>query len=689
MAGDVPPILIDVQLEMGRIKGQLDTLQTELKQVGSAAKAQTGSIGGLEKSLGKMAGSFKKMLGAAAVTSLLVGSAKAAGEDAKSIALLNNQLEISTGATKEQMTAIDGQIGKMSMAAGIADDDIRPAFATLVRSTKDTEKAMALTNLALDAAAAKGKDAGTVANALAKAQNGNTKSLAMLFPELKNSKDMLGDLAANTKGAAEAAANADPMMRLGVIFDELKETLGRALIPLLNSFIKILNPLMPIIQLVADVVSYLVEALMPLVEAIMTAVRPAFEAIMKAIKPILEKLLPPLIKLLDKILIPVLMFLADIIIMYLVPYWEKLAEVLGGGLTWLVDGLTAAFESLMKILAPFWENILKPIVDSLMAMLGIKVEPVIRPKVDKTEIEGLDYSGLSGLSILTGSGVKSSSSSTKENPAAKAAAAAKKIQDDILNAQKSYQAAIIKAQDDYTQTITSRMKDFTKAFEDATKVNVADLFNSGYQSADMLIEGLKDKLTSIKTFAADIAALSAAGYTEEFMLQLQSLGPVAGDQLAQAILTASPNVQDELKSLYSEASLLSKTGVDSVAQNLIPTFTDATKLLGQTMLDAANQLKTSLASISKMTPAQVTAASGIVPVVKKSPAATTTKAGNTLIVNTPVMNSGSSAKEVATQVVSAIKFNQPFMLTDYAQTAADQAVANIYAEWGQNWMGNY
>ena len=705
MASDIPPILIDVQVEMGRVKSQLDQLQSEIKQVGDAAKGQESKVGGLENKLGKLASGFKKIVGAAAVVSVFTASAKAAAEDAQSIALLNKQLELSVGATEGQKEAVDASIQAMSDATGIVDDKIRPSFAALVRATGDVAQAQTLTTLALDAAAAKGKDAEAVASALAKAHNGNTRQLAMLFPELKNSKDMMADLAAETKGMAEAAADANPMMRLTVQFDRLKETLGAAVMPLLSQLVPVFEKLMPLIETVAGVVNklverimpfvevlldelipvveYLLEALYPVVDAILEALMPAFKAIAKVIKPIVEALLPPLIKLLDKVLVPVLEFLADLIVNYVVPIIEELADGLGNGLTVAVDVMVAAFEGAAAILGPFWNGVLKPLIDGLLGLIGVEVNPKVKPTADTSNLRaaemgltgerkiGLDYSGFSSLAVVAG-----------KSPAAKKATAQEDQAKAILKAQQDFQKASLKAQQDYQKAVTDRVTDFKKSFADATKVNVADMFNMGYQSAEALVQALKDKLVETKNFAANIGKLSAANYSEDFIRQVQELGPMMGNMLAEQLLSETPAVQDELKGLFSESQLISNTGVDTVAKNLIPSFTDATTRLGNAMVDAANGLDKALTKIANLTPAQIQkATTGAYQQTQQQSAANSKPP---IIVNTNVAGSSSSASEIAASIVSAIKFNSTYTLQDVTQLSnnlANTAVNNLQASW--------
>jgi len=171
---------------------------------------------------------------AAGVVAMLGASAKAAVEDGKSQALLANQLRNTVGANDELIGSVESSIGKMQLMSSVADDEIRPAFAALVRSTGDVATATKLTSLALDVAAGTGKDLGSVSLALGKYLNGSKKSLELLVPSIKGAADPMGELTKQFDGAAEAAANADPFQRLAIIFDDMKEQIGVALLPALQ-----------------------------------------------------------------------------------------------------------------------------------------------------------------------------------------------------------------------------------------------------------------------------------------------------------------------------------------------------------------------------------------------------------------------------------------------------------------------
>jgi hypothetical protein len=71
---------------------------------------------------------------------------------------------------------------------------------------------------------------------MAKSLAGQDTALLKLIPSLRGAQDPLAELEKTFKGAAEAAADTDPYQRINIIFGELQEQIGMALLPLLNDF---------------------------------------------------------------------------------------------------------------------------------------------------------------------------------------------------------------------------------------------------------------------------------------------------------------------------------------------------------------------------------------------------------------------------------------------------------------------
>ena len=231
------------------ILGDVDNLNKSLKTAGKDVETFGDKMG----KVGKMVGAaFAAAAAAAGAYAIKIGveGVKAAIEDEKAQTQLALALENATGATNAQIAATEQSILQMSLATGVADDQLRPALGRLVRSTGDITQAQDLLTTALDIATATGKPLETVANALGKAYDGNTASLGKLGIGLSAAElqtmsftDVQGKLTDLFGGAA--ARNADTyagrIARMQVAFDEAKETIGFALLPILEKMINFIN----------------------------------------------------------------------------------------------------------------------------------------------------------------------------------------------------------------------------------------------------------------------------------------------------------------------------------------------------------------------------------------------------------------------------------------------------------------
>lgn len=215
----------------------------EFKKLTAATTGAQSSLNGLNKKTAAISRSMNRALGAIGlgfslrvITNELEQAGKAAAEDAKSMKLLEIGM-INTGkATEENVKQAEAYIKKMQFTAAIADDELRPAYQKLFTATGNVTEANRLLTIAADAAAYSGKDLSAVSQAMAKSLAGSDTALVRLIPSLKGVNDPMGELERLTKGAAEAAANLDPYQRMQVIFGELQEQIGMALMPKLQEF---------------------------------------------------------------------------------------------------------------------------------------------------------------------------------------------------------------------------------------------------------------------------------------------------------------------------------------------------------------------------------------------------------------------------------------------------------------------
>jgi len=171
-------------------------------------------------------------------------SVKAAVEDEAAQAQLARALVNVTNATDAQIASVEEQINKMQMATGVADDELRPAFASLLRGTNNVAMATDALSLAMDISAGTGQDLAGVSDALAKAYGGNFKALKQLSPEIygmikdgASLDDVMAALAGTFGGSAATAAGTaqGQFKRLNVALDEAKESIGKALLPAITA----------------------------------------------------------------------------------------------------------------------------------------------------------------------------------------------------------------------------------------------------------------------------------------------------------------------------------------------------------------------------------------------------------------------------------------------------------------------
>jgi len=319
-----------------KVKIQFDADLDGLKKGTNDADKEVGGFADRVGEFGKKAAAAFAVAGAAALAyagKLAVDGVKAAIEDEAAQLKLARALETATGATNAQIKAVEDQILKTSLATGVADDKLRPALQRLALATGDTEKAQKLLNLALDISTATGKPLEAVSNALGKAYEGNTTALGKLQVGLSSAELKTMDFETASARLSDlfggaAAANADTFQgridRIKVAFDETKESIGAALLPIVEKLLGfITQTVLPAFSKLSDALSGSGEGLVArfttlgnylrdFIEPIFAAVRGAFNKIGDAIqdqRPNFEniiKILGEIYEWANKYIIPIL-----------------------------------------------------------------------------------------------------------------------------------------------------------------------------------------------------------------------------------------------------------------------------------------------------------------------------------------------------------------------------------------------
>jgi hypothetical protein len=208
----------------------------------AAGSKDIDSIGERAKDFGIKAAAAFAAAGAAIGAFAKVAVENAAKDEAAQRTLAQT-IENTTKATAAQIAGVEEYISITSVAIGVTDDQLRPAFSRLVRSTKDVEEAQKLLNLALDISSATGKPLEAIANALGKAYDGNLNALGRLGlgldQSILKSKDF--DLVFNSLtdtfagfAANEAQSTEKQIERVKIALDEATESIGAALLPVVQ-----------------------------------------------------------------------------------------------------------------------------------------------------------------------------------------------------------------------------------------------------------------------------------------------------------------------------------------------------------------------------------------------------------------------------------------------------------------------
>ena len=191
----------------------------------------------MEKQVAKLG---KQLLGVFAATKLISfgkTAAKAFAADDKAA----RSLALALANTGNAFAAIEVEkfIGDLQRTTGVLDDELRPAFRTLLTATGDVKKSQDGLALALDISAGTGKDLGAVSMALAKGFSGQTTALSRLGAGLDKATLKTGDMDAivgqlteKFRGQALAAADgyAGSMAKLAVASNNAKEIIGKDLL---------------------------------------------------------------------------------------------------------------------------------------------------------------------------------------------------------------------------------------------------------------------------------------------------------------------------------------------------------------------------------------------------------------------------------------------------------------------------
>ncbi len=215
---NIGQLSVMLRADASGIKSGVQEASTALDGLGGAAKKLGGVLAGAfaaQKVIGFGVDSIRTFAEAEAVWSSLASTVDASGTSFEAV-----------------QGQIQGAAAAMQAATTVGDEDFARALQRLTTHTGDVQRGLGAMGLAADLAAAKQIDVADAADLIGRAMAGNTAQLTRLFPALKGSTDLFGDLQRVLGDAAENQAKtfSGRMEQIGNNFGDLKESIGGALV---------------------------------------------------------------------------------------------------------------------------------------------------------------------------------------------------------------------------------------------------------------------------------------------------------------------------------------------------------------------------------------------------------------------------------------------------------------------------
>ena len=504
-------------------------------------------ISAAEKAFGKF-GKTGVAVGAAfaASTALVVTgltkAVNAAIADQKSQALLAKQLENTTGASRMTIAATEDFVSQMQFATGVADDALRPALGSLVRATNDLTVGQDLLSLAMNVSAGTGRDLETVSLALGKAYNGNlgglTKLGIALDPNIIKTKDFGAAQAELNKqfgGAAAAAANTyeGQLKRLGIVFDELNETIGYAILN--NKYVKDAIGLLP---------GAAAAAVAAFGEKGLKGALSAFLDEMGIVGAYTQKWGLSIAYSYNRMAMHAYnaLTLVTLGLIQIIPAIKKAGDEINANLVQLqleIDATTYYITDLNKALnvgeqAQRSNGAAADRLSGQAEALGYKLAPVV---------EQLDKVG--------GAAKKTDTAVTD---------AAKALQEDLTKALDTAKTGLDDAQgafDNFAESVATGIKD-AFSFKDAK--------DAGDETGAGFLSGLRDQVKGINDYSANVQALLTAGLSQDALAAVLAAGGDSGAAIALELIKGGSTAIIETNALVESAKYAADLIGQSAAQ---------------------------------------------------------------------------------------------------------------------------
>jgi hypothetical protein len=152
-----------------------------------------------------------------------------------------------------------------------------------------------------------------------------------------------------------------------------------------------------------------------------------------------------------------------------------------------------------------------------------------------------------------------------------------------------------------TMPVFQAQIDAVNKAQDDLAIALGSKQNPFLATVDELQTALKNSYDNAVSLSVTAGNLSAAGFSQEFINQVISAGPVLGVQLGKAILDSAPMAQSSMSKMFNDITNISKTGVNALSitmnQDAINVMDKFIKNFGSMNIDPIKKLTDSITAL--------------------------------------------------------------------------------------------
>ena len=292
MAGEVPPLNVEILVQLSNLTAAVQEATAGLNKIGDSAKLQETKFSSLKSTMGGVFAGNLLTQGLGGLEAGLKGVIEAASQAQTTTVALATAMNNAKVNTEANRGAVEKSVASMENLA-FTGNDARGAMMTLVTATGSVSKSTQLMSEASNLARAQHESLGAASETLARALTGKLGGAFKLYgialdttlPKNEAITKALNDLNEKIKNQASAYLEtyAGKMELLKTKMDKAKETIGGALIPILTNLTSVFSGVLDVIKPILPELTILAV----IIGAVIVAVK-AWEMAQKALDIVLE-----------------------------------------------------------------------------------------------------------------------------------------------------------------------------------------------------------------------------------------------------------------------------------------------------------------------------------------------------------------------------------------------------------------